>query len=119
LTVLRDGRVLVAGGTHWYPNTQIAAAELFVPNVSVVEAIKNLLTLTKSMTLAHGIENSLDAKLQSAISALTAANGMNREDAVNKLSAFINETEAQSGKHITTAEADQLVAAAQAIIARI
>ena len=49
--------------------------------------------------------------------ALNAANAGDREDAVNKLQAFINAVEAQSGNQLTVEQADQLIAAANRIIA--
>jgi hypothetical protein len=82
-----------------------------------VQAIGDVVVLVENMNLAHGIENSLDVKLQNAIDALNAANGGDRTNAINKLYAFINEVQAQSGNKITMAEANQLIAAANRIIA--
>lgn len=69
------------------------------------------------MNLQQGIENSLDAKLENAQDALLAANAGNRNDAVNKLEAFVNAVEALRGKALTDAQADQLVSVANSIIA--
>ena len=46
----------------------------------------------------------------------TAANAEQRADAANRLSAFINLCDAQRGKSLTDAQADILIADAQAII---
>ncbi len=62
-----------------------------------------------SYNLAQGISNQLDAKLENAVAALTAANAGNREDAINKLQAFINAVQAQQGKQITSVQADSLI----------
>ena len=66
--------------------------------------------------LKQGIANSLDAKLQNAMEAYQAANAGNRQDVINKLMAFINAVEAQRGKELTSAQADQLIAEANRIL---
>jgi hypothetical protein len=48
---------------------------------------------------------------------LTAANAGLREDAINKLQAFINACEAQRDKALTTEQADMLIEMADLIIA--
>jgi hypothetical protein len=58
----------------------------------------------------------MDAKLQNCVSALGAANAGQREDAVNKLDAFINSVEAQRGKELDDAQADELIDMAVNII---
>lgn len=81
-----------------------------------IQALNDLIALVQSMNLARGISNSLDSKLQNASAALSAENANDREDAVNKLEAFINATQAQSGNQLTVEQASQLIAAAQRII---
>ena len=68
------------------------------------------------LNLQNGIENSLDAKLDSALNALDDANENNDVAAINSLGAFINAVEAQSGSKIPVEDADILIAAAQDII---
>ena len=68
------------------------------------------------LNLQNGIENSLDAKLDSALNALDDANENNDVAAINSLGAFINAVEAQSGNKIPVEDADILIAAAQDII---
>ena len=63
--------------------------------------------------LPHGIETSLLAKLDSALDSLDRGRD---NTAVNQLESFVNEVEAQSGKKLTTEEADELIAAAQEVI---
>lgn len=82
-------------------------------------AIENLIAHVESMNLQQGIDNSLDTKLTSASDALEALNADQRNDAVNKLNAFINEVEAQRGKKLTNEQADLLIAAAQEVISLI
>ena len=67
------------------------------------------------MNLQNGIENSLDGKLDAALAALEDANVNNDGAALNSLAAFINAVEAQRGNKITSAQADELIAAAQEI----
>jgi hypothetical protein len=84
---------------------------------TTVQAIGALISVVQEMNLAHGIENSLDQKLQNATDALSATNAANRSDAINKLNAFISATQAQSGKQLTVAQANQLIAVAYRILA--
>ena len=83
---------------------------------SVTEAIGSLSGVVASFNLAQGISNSLDSKLQNAMEAYQAANAGNRQDVVNRLIAFINAVEAQRGKELTSAQADQLIAEANRIL---
>lgn len=84
---------------------------------SPAEATQDLIDQVQAFNLQQGIENSLDKKLQAVQDALTALNVEQRNDAINKLNAFINEIEAQRDNKITTEQADLLIASTQAIIA--
>ena len=74
--------------------------------------IMSLLALVESFNLQHGIENSLDVKLQHVVDALNAAASGNMAVACNNLNAFINQVQAQSGNAMTPAQASQLISAA-------
>lgn len=87
--------------------------------VDPVTQIENLFVAVFDLNLAHGIENSLDAKLNSALNAWVDTNENNDQAACNSLQAFINHVEAQRDKKITSADADDLIASANAIIALI
>jgi hypothetical protein len=63
---------------------------------------------------AHGIVQSLDAKLEAAQHNMDA--GL-LQAAINNLQAFIHEVEAQTGKHITPDAAQLMIEDAQRIIA--
>ena len=63
-----------------------------------------------------GIENSLLAKLNTAIKKLNDVNENNNVAAVNTLRAFINSVHAKNGKKISQEDADRLIADAQQII---
>jgi len=80
------------------------------------EMIQELTSTVIELNLQQGISNSLDAKLETALSALDDVNTNNDVAAINSLNAFINAVEAQRGNKITNEDADMLIAAAQAII---
>ena len=63
-----------------------------------------------------GVGNALLAKLDGAQAAL---DGGQPAVAVNKLNAFINQVQAQSGKHIDAVHAEHLIMHAQTVIAAI
>jgi len=75
-----------------------------------------LIDKVADLNLQQGIDNTLDAKLDTALTALDDVNANNDVAAVNALDAFINAVEAQRGKKITDVEADTLIASAQAIV---
>lgn len=79
------------------------------------DQITALIALVQSFNIKQGIENSLDAKLQNVFDALNAAKAGYMATACSKLGAFINEVLAQSGKALTTAQANQLIAAANQV----
>jgi hypothetical protein len=78
---------------------------------SATGALVSLATFIQTLNLSNGISNSLDAKLQNALDALDAANAGDVTSACNRLSAFINEVNAQSGNALTEAQAAQLAIA--------
>jgi hypothetical protein len=80
------------------------------------EMIKDLRELVQSMTLRSGIRKSLDQKLKNAIEVLDRGRKGSANAAIGMLNGFIGEVEAQRGKAIADAEADQLVQAAIEII---
>jgi hypothetical protein len=87
----------------------------FVIVKGATDQLTHLIRLARSFNLQRGIENSLDAKLQDAQDALTAVRAGNRSSACNSMAAFINEAQAQSGRALTVAQANQLIAAARQI----
>ena len=92
----------------------VKAATFALPN-EAPSLIADLIALVKSFNLKQGIENSFDAKLQNVLAALDAAEDGDTATACNKLDAFINEVQAQTGKAITAAQASQLIAATNQI----
>ena len=73
------------------------------------EQINGLIALVQGLGLQSGTANSLIVKLQGAASALDRGN---IEAACDNLGAFLNEVNAQSGKKLTAAQADLLIAEA-------
>jgi len=59
------------------------------------------------------LANSLKSKLEAAMASLARGN---ENSARGQLNAFINQVEAQAGKKISDSAADELIAAAQAIV---
>lgn len=89
----------------------------FAVNIETpAQAIQDLVITVEGFNLQQGIENSLDQKLQNAVDSLNAENAGNRQDAINKLNAFISSVEAQRGNQLTNSQADLLIAAANKII---
>jgi hypothetical protein len=80
------------------------------------DAIQDLIHDVDALNLQHGIDNSLDAKLDAARNALQYVNMNNNAATINAMEAFINAVTAQQGKAITMIEAKVLIAAAQGII---
>jgi PKD repeat protein len=90
--------------------------EVTVPSADPATMIGELVAQVEALNLHQGIDNSLDAKLEAALGALADINQNNDVAAVNSLQAFINAVQAQSGSKIPEADAQTLIAAAQAII---
>jgi parallel beta-helix repeat protein len=80
------------------------------------EEIVVLIDYVVFLNFHHGIENSLDAKLDAALNALDDTNENNDGAAINSLNAFINAVQAQSGNKIDPEDANALIAYAQEII---
>ena len=84
--------------------------------VDPIELLEKLVQAVVNLNIEHGVVNGLDAKLDAALSSLDDLNENNDSSAVNKLEAFINSVEQQSGDVIPEGDAEDLIAAAQAII---
>jgi hypothetical protein len=118
--------IYVAGETDGTLPGQTSAGSLdaFVAKLKLsiltpAEAIQQLIADVVALNLKQGISNSLDSKLAAAAQALDDLNQNNDVAAINALQAFINSVEAQRGVSIADADADAIIAAVQAIIARL
>ena len=76
---------------------------------SINDQLNDLIALVQSFNLHDGTEASLITKLQDA---LAAVNASNTAIACDSLTAFINASQAQSGKKLTAGEVQQLVESA-------
>jgi FG-GAP repeat len=76
------------------------------------EELIALIELVRSFDLPQGTATSLTAKLGAALSAVRSGD---KQSACDSLKAFINQTRAQSGKQLTTAQAQQLLASADRV----
>ncbi len=102
-----DGNPRVIG-----PYVDMGAYEALDPIDLLLDLTENVIDLE----LQKGIENSLLAKLDTALEKLEDNNENNDAAAINLLEAFINAVQAQRGKKIPEADADALIATAQQII---
>ena len=103
---------VVYGMYSYTVQLRIDDVELYGAMYATVKT-QQLIDKIVALELPAGIENSLVSKLENAIDSIQKAQ---EKAAVNKLEAFINEVEAQRGKKIPEADADALIALAQAII---
>ena len=90
--------------------------EVVITVLGPVELLDILAQDIIDLELQKGIENSLLAKLDTAIQLLEDDNENNDTAAINLLEAFINTVQAQYDKKIPEANADTLIEAAQEII---
>lgn len=107
---------------HTYKDFANRKIWVYVPSLSpfvilkgASDQISDLIKLTSSFNLKQGIQNSLDAKLKNAQKAFLAAKSGDKATACNIMKAFISEVQAQTGKSITTAQAQQLLISAKQI----
>ena len=70
----------------------------------------------RSLDLHHGAEHGLIAQLEAALLILTDVSEDNDYAAVTLLGAFVNQVEAQHGKKISVADANDLISAADEIL---
>lgn len=79
---------------------------------SITDQLNDLIALVQSFNLHDGTESSLISKLQDALAAINASD---TATACDSLTAFINASQAQSGKKLTADQVRQLVDAAAQI----
>jgi Beta-propeller repeat len=118
LHVVNGTPVNIASSYDFSTRTICGTTTSFSPFVLVKSAVDQAYDLIREVSecdLRHGIDTSLDAKLQNAIGALGSASQNDATTAINILNAFISSVEAQSGQAITTTEAANLIAAARQI----
>ena len=109
-----DGMIAVGYSFDAAGFNEAFLVQLKLPTPS--ELVTALIEQVLGLNLQHGIENSLDSKLDAAFRALDDVNENNDIAAINALDAFINAVRAQRGRHIPAAAADALIAAALEIV---
>lgn len=95
------------------PAADMGAYEFQEPLEYAAAETEQLAEKLETLDLPAGTASSLASKLENAVASMEQGQ---TNAAINKLEAFIHEVEAQRGKKIVEAEADALIAAAQAII---
>jgi hypothetical protein len=88
---------------------------LFIVTKGAADQINDTISTVKGFNLKNRITNSLEAKLQNAQDALTAANSGYRRSAFSSIDAFTNEVQAQTNKALSSSQASRLIAAASGI----
>ncbi len=83
------------------------------------DPLSGLIQKVEDLNLHKGTVNSLVKKLRNAGRALCDPNPKNDRAASNVLGAFIHEVEAQGGKKISASDADELISAAETILAQL
>jgi hypothetical protein len=92
------------------------AGKCSVP-ITPTAQIQNLISSTLIANLSANIQNQLDAKLNSALATLDAAQKNNATTAANQLQAFVNGVQADVfGNKLACAQATLLITAAQKIV---
>ncbi|MCH1491372.1 MAG: hypothetical protein L7T24_02370, partial [Luminiphilus sp.] len=97
----------------------IAVEQTLAACADPVVLIDELSAFVADLNAKNGILNALDAKLGAVQGALSDLNENNDVAALNAMYAFCYNAQAQSGKQLETADADALIAKADAIIAAI
>ena len=80
------------------------------------QATQDLIDTVESLNLGNSLENSLTSNLGTAIDKLVDNNPNNDSAACGKINSFLNKVAAQDGKGLTSPQAAQLTADAQAIL---
>ena len=90
------------------PDTTTGSFQVVVNGAAT--QVSNLITTVNSFGLPADIQAGFDTQLQAVQTDLT---NNNPAQACSDLTAFINHVQAQSGKHLTVSQANQLIAAAK------
>ncbi|TLX65734.1 MAG: hypothetical protein E6L02_07495 [Thaumarchaeota archaeon] len=97
------------GDTIYRPSSGNSILTVLTPT----QAMQNLINTVNNMNLKNAETNSLNFKIQAAITSLNSGNPTATKNHIN---AFINEVNAQTQKNITTSQSATLVQAAQNIL---
>lgn len=100
------GSFSVAGGNSTIHGDGDPGVVTFAQVTTPTSLTEDLIDLVRSYGLPKGTQNSLVVKLQAALSALSAGD---TATACARLQDFINHANAQKGKKLTAAQADELI----------
>ena len=100
----------------WTIDEGLDYPRLWWENVDPIELLDVLWQEIIDLELEQGIENSLLAKLETALQKLEDDNENNDTAVINILEAFINTVDVLRGINISEEDADCLISAAQTII---
>jgi hypothetical protein len=106
-------RVVVGAVLDDDGGTASGSAYIYDLGLTPEQATQELMDLVETLDIAQGLKNSFDSKLQTVLDSLAVGD---TQAAIGALNAFINQANAQRGKQLTNADADLLIAEAQAII---
>jgi hypothetical protein len=118
LHIVNGSPVNVTTSYDFSTRTICGAVTSFSPFVLVkgpADQLNDLVRTVNESNLRHGIQNSLDAKIQNAIGALTSAHNNSYGTVCNLMGAFNSSVQAQEGQAITIPEATAFIAAANQI----
>ena len=90
---------------------------MLLPVQSAAEAVEGIVDIVEASGISPKVAKPLIGQLEAAQESLEAPNAAVRNDAPNKLSAFINKVNAQRGKKISEQQADMLIAEANRLLA--
>ncbi|HEX8087422.1 MAG TPA: hypothetical protein VF762_01125, partial [Blastocatellia bacterium] len=110
MAVQSDGKIIAAGAVNSSGNTYDFALARYEASASegapsASEMINALKATVASYNLPKGIQTSLTAKLDAALSALASGD---TATACGSIAAFKNEVRAQTGKKLTSSQASQI-----------
>ncbi len=91
----------------------IATDQVTVTMILIEDAYDELLADIAALDIAKGLKNALSSKVKNSKKYFQQGNTV---EAINLLNSFINQVNAQRGKELTNAQADALIAQAQALI---
>lgn len=114
LPMVTDTPTLTPTVTALPATPTVTATATINPSDGIAALIARVKSYVASGQIAGQMENPLISKLQSAAQNLSQGK---TNTTINELNAFINQVQAQRGKKITAAAADDLIVRAQAIIA--
>lgn len=118
LHIVNGSPVNVTSSYNFSTRTICGAVTSFSPFVLVKGPVGQLNDLVRAVNESdqrHGIKNSLDVKLQNALSALASARNNSYSTVCNVMGAFINNVTAQEGNAITVGEATSFISSAKQI----